>query len=79
MIARKLLTVMLYYIEPLNILRILSNTALAALKDFYADRDAREKQFEDLKAGVAEPANGQSSLTMDAFTEDWNASQFWVS
>lgn len=57
----------------------MSGTALDALKEFYADRDAREKQFEDLKAGVADPDGGQSSLSMEAFSENWNESQFWVS
>jgi hypothetical protein len=51
---------------------------LDALKEFYADRDAREKLFEDLKSASEDDA-GQSSLTMDAFAEDWNESQFWVS
>lgn len=56
----------------------LSSSALEALKDFYADRDAREKQFEDLKAQAEDQADGNAVLSMDAFTEDWNASQFWV-
>jgi hypothetical protein len=56
------------------------------LKEFYADRDARLKQFEDLKA-VAEDEHAASSssaagatalLSMEAFAEDWNESQFWV-
>ena len=58
----------------------LSSHALDALKDFYADRDARAKQFEQLKAVSEEEASGraQQPLSMDAFTEDWNESQFWV-
>lgn len=79
--------------------RTLSSHALDALKEFYADRDARAKQFEQLKAeaedkhaaahgdggsGAAASAGSSSSklikypLSMDAFTEDWNESQFWV-
>jgi EEF1A lysine methyltransferase 1 len=57
---------------------VLSNTTLDALKEFYADRDAHEKLFEDLKSASQEDAV-QQSLTMDAFAEDWNESQFWVS
>jgi hypothetical protein len=55
---------------------VLSSETLEALKDFYAERDAHEKQFEDLKNQVGQ--TGQPSITMDAFVEDWNASQFWV-
>lgn len=57
---------------------VLSSAALDALQEFYADRDAREKLFEDLKSAGEDEA-GKSSLTMDAFAEDWNESQFWVS
>ncbi|PBP18754.1 hypothetical protein BUE80_DR010293 [Diplocarpon rosae] len=61
---------------------VLSSSALSALREFYAERDAREKQFEDLKA-VAEQKHDattkQAPLTMDAFAEDWNESQFWYS
>ncbi|KAB8664850.1 hypothetical protein FH972_026273 [Carpinus fangiana] len=55
----------------------LSPFALEALASFYADKDAREKQFEDLKA-QAEDEYEQTHFSMDAFTEDWNASQFWL-
>jgi len=58
---------------------MLSGSALDALKEFYADRDARQKQFEDLKAHAESDAAGQTSLTMDAFAENWNESQFWYS
>jgi hypothetical protein len=47
------------------------------LKEFYGEKDTREKQFEDLKAKAENDFEGK--LSMDAFTEDWNASQFWVS
>ncbi|TAQ84592.1 hypothetical protein B7494_g7069 [Chlorociboria aeruginascens] len=56
----------------------LSSAALDALKEFYLDRDTRQKQFEDLKAN-AENEAADRPLSMDAFTEDWNSSQFWYS
>lgn len=50
-----------------------------ALKEFYADRDAQQKYFEDLKVKAEDDANASKEpLTMDAFNEDWNSSQFWV-
>ncbi|EFQ95062.1 hypothetical protein CFE70_009173 [Pyrenophora teres f. teres 0-1] len=55
----------------------LSGDALAALKEFYGERDARQKQFEELKDKAEDDFEGK--LSMDAFTEDWNASQFWYS
>jgi len=58
--------------------RALSSSTLNALKEFYADRDARLKQFEDLKNVAEVSASGNAPLTMDAFAEDWNESQFWV-
>jgi len=56
----------------------LSSSALDALKDFYADRDARQKAFEDLQTAAEENATKGVPLSMDAFAEDWNESQFWV-
>jgi len=58
----------------------LSGSALAALQEFYKERDERQKQFEDLKAVSEENATGNSKvpLSMDVFAEDWNESQFWV-
>ncbi|KAH4101910.1 protein-lysine N-methyltransferase EFM5 [Parastagonospora nodorum] len=53
----------------------LSGDALAALKEFYGERDDRQKQFENLKSQAEDDFEGK--LSMDAFTEDWNASQFW--
>jgi hypothetical protein len=52
--------------------RVLSSTALDALKEFYADRDAQQKRFEELKTAAEKP------LSMEDFAEDWNESQFWV-
>ncbi|KAF1956862.1 hypothetical protein CC80DRAFT_412383 [Byssothecium circinans] len=48
---------------------------LDLLKEFYGERDARQKQFEDLKVKAEDDFEGK--LSMEAFTEDWNASQFW--
>jgi hypothetical protein len=62
-----------------NNTRALSASTLDALKEFYADRDARLKQFEDLKNIAEENTSSNIPLTMDAFAEDWNESQFWVS
>ena len=53
---------------------MLSAHALAALAEFHADRDAHESKFNDLKA----QADQDAQLSMEAFTEDWNKSQFWV-
>jgi hypothetical protein len=55
----------------------LSADALNALKQFYGERDTREKLFEDLKTQAESDFDGQKPLSMEAFTEDWNASQFW--
>ncbi|GAB7361240.1 hypothetical protein MBLNU230_g1301t1 [Neophaeotheca triangularis] len=49
---------------------------LAALQEFRLDQDARAKQFEDLKL-QADNKQSIEKLSMAAFTEDWNASQFW--
>lgn len=62
----------------IDLYRHLSADTLDLLKNFYSERDAREKQFEDLKA-QAENAFESKTLSMDLFAEDWNASQFWVS
>ena len=58
--------------------RVLSGSALDALREFYTDRDARQKQFEDLKAVGEESASSSLPLSMNAFQENWNESQFWV-
>ncbi|KAL2024763.1 hypothetical protein VTK56DRAFT_5584 [Thermocarpiscus australiensis] len=58
----------------------LSSSTLNALKEFYAERDARAEQFAKLKAQAEEQhAAASQPLSMDAFTEDWNESQFWYS
>ena len=55
----------------------LSSDTLAALQEFYSEKDAQEKRFENLKAEVDEK-NSHGLLSMEMFSEDWNASQFWV-
>lgn len=58
---------------------VLSSHALAALAEFNAEKDAHEERFEKLKAQAeANAAGGGGPLSMEAFTEDWNESQFWV-
>ncbi|KAG9229857.1 putative N6-adenine methyltransferase-domain-containing protein [Amylocarpus encephaloides] len=71
--------------EPL----VLSGSALDALKEFYADRDALQKKFEDLKTGAEDEFDGANDrsggerkakmLSMDVFPESWQDSQFWYS
>ncbi|KAH6614739.1 putative N6-adenine methyltransferase-domain-containing protein [Chaetomium sp. MPI-SDFR-AT-0129] len=69
----------------------LSSTTLDALKSFYAERDARAEQFAKLQAqaealhdaetgeeDVATAVKEPEVLSMEAFGEDWNESQFWV-
>ncbi len=61
--------------------RSLSSSALDALKSFYAERDAHADRFAQLKEAAEERhAGGHGGpLSMEAFSEDWNESQFWVS
>ena len=50
---------------------------LTALHEFYSERESKERRFQDLKRQIEQnPSQGQ--LSMDMFSEDWNASQFWV-
>lgn len=48
---------------------------IAALQEFYTERELSAKRFEELKAGLEERPQ---ILSMNMFMEDWNASQFWV-
>jgi hypothetical protein len=50
---------------------------LAALKDFYAEKDSHQKLFDSLKDESEANHAVRKPLSMDAFVEDWNASQFW--
>ncbi|KAL8975619.1 MAG: hypothetical protein Q9197_000169 [Variospora fuerteventurae] len=56
----------------------LSADTLAALGDFYSEREQNEKRLEDLEAQM-EQQQPQAPLSMNMFLEDWNASQFWYS
>ncbi|MCJ1274162.1 hypothetical protein MMC21_001957 [Puttea exsequens] len=60
--------------EPLK----LPSDTLAALQEFYSDRQAGEKRFKDLRFDAEQKAS-EGKLSMDMFSEDWNASQFWYS
>jgi len=77
-ILRELPSHYLHTLDGADQTSVLSSSALDALKEFYADRDARQKKFEDLKTIAEENAAKGVPLTMDAFAEDWNESQFWV-
>ncbi|RYP32335.1 hypothetical protein DL766_004010 [Monosporascus sp. MC13-8B] len=57
----------------------LSSHALDALKEFYAERDSHAEKFSELKEEAERNAAAGKPLSMDAFTEDWNESQFWYS
>ncbi|KAF1982019.1 hypothetical protein K402DRAFT_212562 [Aulographum hederae CBS 113979] len=58
----------------------LSADTLSILKQFQDEKDTRQKQFEDLKSQAEKDFDGgNTKLSMDAFTEDWQASQFWYS
>lgn len=57
--------------------RQLDPSTLAALQEFYTERDEREKQFEDLKSKAEDAFDGSKPLSMELFTESWQDSQFW--
>ena len=62
--------------------RELSSAAQNALREFYAERERQQTQFDELKAqskGDDDDVAGPAPITMEAFTEDWGVSQFWVS
>ncbi|KAK1638107.1 putative N6-adenine methyltransferase-domain-containing protein [Colletotrichum phormii] len=61
--------------EPLT----LSSHALAALAEFKAEEDARQKEFERLQELAEAKAAKKAPISMAAFMEDWNKSQFWYS
>lgn len=54
----------------------LPHDTITALQDFYHERDQRQQHFNNLKAQVHQ--NSEIPLSMEIFSEDWNASQFWV-
>lgn len=53
----------------------LPGDTIAALQEFYTERELSTKRFEELKTGLEEHPQ---ILSMNMFMEDWNASQFWV-
>ncbi|KAI2634555.1 putative N6-adenine methyltransferase-domain-containing protein [Xylaria nigripes] len=70
----------------------LSADTLAALQEFYSERDAHAQKFEKLKARVENDGHvveveddGETravvapELSIHSFVEDWNESQFWYS
>ena len=57
--------------------RELHADTLAALQEFYSESFSKEERFQSLKDDI-EQKNSQAHVTMDMFSEDWNASQFWV-
>ncbi|KLU92568.1 hypothetical protein MAPG_11513 [Magnaporthiopsis poae ATCC 64411] len=59
--------------EPIT----LSSHALDALTSFYADRDALKAKFEDLRDSAER--RQEKPLSIAAFAEDWQESQFWYS
>ncbi|KAK0610449.1 putative N6-adenine methyltransferase-domain-containing protein [Bombardia bombarda] len=73
--------------------QVLSSGALDALNSFYAERDERAAAFAKLQAEATALAEAEAAaelkrldglakpslLSMKAFTEDWNESQFWYS
>ncbi|KAK3690029.1 putative N6-adenine methyltransferase-domain-containing protein [Podospora appendiculata] len=59
--------------------QVLSSDALDALNLFYKERDERDAQFAKLQAEAQAEADRLPLLSMTAFHEDWNESQFWYS
>ncbi|KAF3906234.1 hypothetical protein ABW20_dc0101991 [Dactylellina cionopaga] len=62
----------------------LSASTLSALQEFMQEKDARQKRFEELKTQAEaddeerkKPDAKATSVTMEDFEADWNASQFW--
>lgn len=64
-------------VRLLIVARELHGDTLAALHEFYSERELKEKRFQDLKSSI-EQKSSPAQLSMDMFSEDWNASQFWV-
>lgn len=52
---------------------------MAALQEFYHERDDRAKQFEDLKLEAENEFDDSKPLSMSMFAESWQDSQFWYS
>lgn len=56
--------------------RDLQGSTLNALARFYAERDKKDQVYLDLMV-AAEEQTVKTSISIQAFTEDWNLSQFW--
>ena len=65
---------MYLFLTPLTACSALPADTLAALQEFYDEKESRESKFQKLQSKSEE----QGSISMDMFAEDWNASQFWV-
>lgn len=55
----------------------LQGSTLNALAQFYAERDANEQALHDLMISAEEEDNTSTRVSIHAFPEDWNLSQFW--
>lgn len=58
----------------------LSSPALEALNQFFRERDEQATLLEEVRRKAVldeEAARGKLVITMDAFAEDWQHSQFW--
>jgi hypothetical protein len=62
----------------LNNDRELSSSTLAALQEFYNDKNSQAKLLND-SAAKEDGAPNEGPLSMSVFAEDWNQSQFWYS
>ena len=69
--------------DDIDVPRLPADT-LAALQEFHTERDAHTKRFETMMADAEATTAGNTAgvvtapLSMEAFAEDWNESQFWV-
>lgn len=50
---------------------------MAALQEFYVERDTKEKEFEDLKTAAENDFENEKPISMALFGESWQDSQFW--
>lgn len=57
--------------------RQLGAEALQALLEFTQEKAGSANAFEELKAQIEGDPDDQKPLSMKAFSEDWNSSQFW--
>ena len=55
----------------------LPSDTLAALDEFYAEKDKQQNRLDKLQSDIAEKSD-KGELSMNVFNEDWNSSQFWV-